>query len=68
VNRIMRINEYKKSKILEKIEEDNLRAVRLQSQKEEMILARKQIQEQAMKRKVEMAEKFEKMRKKGKLD
>eukprot|EP00351_Strombidinopsis_sp_SopsisLIS2011_P002914 CAMPEP_0116873528 /NCGR_PEP_ID=MMETSP0463-20121206/4707_1 /TAXON_ID=181622 /ORGANISM="Strombidinopsis sp, Strain SopsisLIS2011" /LENGTH=64 /DNA_ID=CAMNT_0004515697 /DNA_START=1527 /DNA_END=1721 /DNA_ORIENTATION=+ len=64
----MRINEYKKSKILEKIEEDNLRAVRLQSQKEEMILARKQIQEQAMKRKVEMAEKFEKMRKKGKLD
>ena len=68
VERIMRVNEYKKHQILVKIQQDNLRGLQLQQQKAELLNARRQARDDAIRIKESMQQKFEIMQTKGNLD
>ena len=68
VERISRANNYKKQKILEKIEFDNMKSQHVKKEKEKLLETRFQVRREADRQKKEVMEAFEHMKKKGKID
>lgn len=68
VQRISRINEYQREKIMEKIENDNERSAKIKEEKAALLQTRQQLQKQVELQKAKALEAFEKMKKKGKID
>src|SRR5437762_2561306 len=68
VDRISKAQDYKKSKIIEKIEFDNMKSEHLRKEKEKLIDTRFSVRREADKQKQQILEAFETMKKKGKID
>lgn len=68
VERIQRIQQYERDKVLQKIQSDDLRTFQLKEEKSNLLNARIQMRTQADKQKEEMTKAFEKMQAKGKID
>lgn len=68
VERISKANEYKKAKIMEKIQFDNLKAQSVSREKEKLMETRFHVRKEAEKQKNQIMSVFENMKKKGKLD
>jgi hypothetical protein len=68
VDRITKATEYKKHKILEKIEYDNVKSQHVQKEKEKLMETRFSVRREAEKQKNQILSVFEQMKKKGKID
>jgi hypothetical protein len=68
VDRIAKAQEYKKAKILEKIEFDNMKTEHVRREKEKLMDTRFSVRREADKQKQNILEAFETMKKRGKLD
>ena len=68
VERIAKIQQYKREKVFEKIVHDDMRSIQIRSEKENLLEARKEMRKQADLQKQQMVEAFEKMKLKGKVD
>ena len=68
VQRISRAQSYKKDKILEKIEFDNLKSSQVKQEKAKLLETRFQVRREAEKQKKDILNVFEVMKKKGKID
>ena len=64
----MRIQQYEREKVMEKIQSDDMRTVQLKQEKQSLLAARFQMRSQADKQKQEMMQAFERMQNKGKID
>lgn len=67
VKKINKQQEYEKQKIIQKIQEDNERAARIQKEKHDLIMKRKRIKMKAQLNKQRIVEKFTDMKNKGKI-
>jgi hypothetical protein len=67
VERISKINDYKKEKVLEKIIQDDQRSQQLKEQKNGLLVARLEMRKNADLQKQEMVRQFETMKLKGKV-
>ena len=68
VERIARAQNYKKQKILEKIEFDNLKSEHVRHEKAKLLDSRFAVRREADKQKHQILEAFETLKKKGKID
>lgn len=68
VERIAKAQQFKKDKILEKIEFDNMKTQHVRKEKEKLLETRFQVRREADKQKTQIMEAFEMMKKKGKID
>lgn len=68
VDRISKANEYKKQKVLEKIEYGNERSRALSQEKDKLLETRFVVRQEADKQKKQILEAFDVMKKKGKID
>jgi len=68
VNRISRMNDYRKEKLMEKIELDNDRSAKINNEKAALIETRQMLRKKVERQKAKVMEVFEKMKKKGKID
>jgi hypothetical protein len=68
VDRITKANEYKKGKILEKIEFDNIKGDHIRKEKGKLMETRFAVRKEADKQKQSILNAFESMKKKGKID
>ncbi len=68
VDRISKAQEYKKTKVLEKIEFGNLKGEQIRKEKEKLLETRFHVRREADKQKQQILEVFESMKKKGKID
>lgn len=68
VDRIARAQEYKKQKVLEKIEFGNMKGEHLKKEKEKLLETRFSVRREADKQKQNILDAFETMKKKGKID
>lgn len=68
VERIAKATEYKKAKILEKIQFDNMKTQVVQREKEKLMETRFSVRREAEKQKTQIMTVFESMKKKGKID
>ncbi len=68
VNRIGRMIEYQKEKLLERIEEDGERAKRVQMAKAALLETRHKLRKKVDTQKQQVMSEFEKMKKRGKID
>ena len=68
VERISKAQGYKKDKIMEKINFDNMKTVHVRNEKQKLLETRFQVRREAEKQKTSIMEAFELMRKKGKID
>ena len=68
VERIAKIQQYKREKVFEKIVQDDMRSMHIRSEKENLLEARKEMRKQADLQKQQMMETFDKMKLKGKVD
>ncbi len=68
VERISKVQEYKKAKVLEKIEFGNIKSEHVQKEKEKLMETRFSVRREAEKQKQTILGAFENMKKKGKID
>ena len=68
VDRITKANEYKKGKILEKIEYDQIKGEQIQKEKAKLMETRFAVRKEADKQKSTILNAFESMKKKGRID
>ena len=68
VDRISKAQDYKKTKILEKIDYDNEKSALLRREKEKLLETRFAVRREADKQKATILEAIEAMKKKGKID
>ncbi len=68
VERIQRIQQYEREKVMEKIQSDDVRTLQLKAERNNLLAARREMRSQADKQKEEMMKAFEKMQAKGKID
>ncbi len=68
VDRIAKAQEYKKTKVLEKIEFGNAKSEHVRREKEKLLETRFAVRREADKQKQTVLEAFESMKKKGKID
>lgn len=68
VNRITKMNEYRRDKLQEKIETDNDRSAKILSEKSLLVQTRQTLRKKVERQKAKVLEAFEKMKKNGKID
>ncbi len=68
VNRITRMIEYQKEKLMERIEADNERANRVQLEKAALLATRHNLRKKVDMQKAKVMDEFEKMKRRGKID
>ncbi len=68
VERISKAQQYQKDIVQEKIQYDNMRSMQVQREKEKLLESRFQVRREADKQKQDIFNKFESMKKKGKVD
>lgn len=68
VDRISKAQDYKKTKVLEKIEYGNMKSEHVRKEKEKLMETRFSVRREAEKQKATILEAFENMKKKGKID
>lgn len=68
VERIQRIQQYERDKVMEKIQNDDTRTLQVKAERNNLLAARREMRSQADKQKEEMMKAFERMQLKGKID
>jgi len=68
VERIQRIQQYEREKVMEKIQNDDTRTLQVKAERNNLLAARREMRSQADKQKEEMMKAFERMQLKGKID
>jgi len=68
VERIQRIQQYEREKVMEKIQNDDTRTLQVKVERDNLLAARREMRSQADKQKEEMMKAFERMQLKGKID
>lgn len=68
VNRIGKMNDYQRDKLLERIETDNEKSQRIMQEKAALLETRHKLRKQVDRQKAKVLEEFEKMKKQGKID
>lgn len=68
VQRIQRIQDYEKERVLSKIQSDDIRTYQIKAERNSLLAARREMRSQAEKQKEEMMKAFERMQSKGKVN